>query len=49
MDLPKFNETFIPILEVLSDGEIFHHRELLKQVEDKYYSNLPNYAELDEQ
>ena len=41
MDLPKFNETFIPILEVLNDGEIIHHRELLKQVEDKYYSNLP--------
>ena len=41
MDLPKFNETFIPILEVLSDGKIIHHRELLKQVEDKYYSNLP--------
>ena len=40
MDLPKFNETFIPILEVLSDGEIIHHRELLKRVEDKYYSNL---------
>ncbi len=41
MDLPKFNETFIPILEVLSDGKTIHHRELLKQVEDKYYSNLP--------
>lgn len=41
MDLPKFNETFIPILEVLSNGEILHHRELLKRVEDKYYSNLP--------
>jgi restriction system protein len=41
MDLPKFNETFIPILEILSDGEIIHHRELLKKVEDKYYSNLP--------
>ncbi len=41
MDLPEFNETFIPILEVLSDGKTIHHRELLKQVEDKYYSNLP--------
>ena len=41
MDLPKFNETFIPILDVLSDGKIIHHRELLKRVEDKYYSNLP--------
>lgn len=28
MDLPKFNETFIPILEVLSDEKIIRHREL---------------------
>ncbi|MBW2640839.1 MAG: restriction endonuclease [Deltaproteobacteria bacterium] len=41
MDLPKFNETFIPILEILSDENIIRHRELLKQVEDKYYSDLP--------
>jgi restriction system protein len=41
MNLPRFNETFNPILEVLSDGEVIHHRELLKRVEDKYYSNLP--------
>ena len=41
MDLPKFNETFVPILEILSDGKIIRHRELLKQVEDKYYSDLP--------
>lgn len=41
MDLPKFNETFIPILEVLSDEKIVRHRELLKQVEDKYYSDIP--------
>jgi restriction system protein len=41
MDLPKFNETFIPILEILGDEKIIRHRELLKQVEDKYYSDLP--------
>jgi len=41
MDLPKFNETFIPILEVLSDGKTIHHMELIKSVENKYYSNLP--------
>lgn len=41
MDIPKFNETLIPILEVLSDGKIIRHSELLKRVEDKYYSNLP--------
>ncbi len=41
MELPKFNETFIPILEILSDEKIIRHRELLKQVEENNYSNLP--------
>jgi len=40
-ELPKFHETFNPILEILSTGEIIHHRELLKKVVDKYYSDLP--------
>jgi restriction system protein len=40
-ELPKFHETFNPILDILSNGEIIHHRELLKKVLDKYYSNLP--------
>ena len=42
MDLPKFHETFNPILDILSDGKTIHHRELIKAVEDKYYSSLPN-------
>lgn len=41
MELPKFHETFNPILDILSDGKTIHHRELLKIVVDKYYSNLP--------
>ena len=41
MELPKFHETFNPILDILSDGKTMHHRELLKIVVDKYYSNLP--------
>lgn len=41
-ELPKFHETFNPILEILSDGKTIHHRELLKKVLDKYYSDLPN-------
>jgi len=41
MELPKFHETFNPILEILSDGGIIHHRELLNKVLAKYYSNLP--------
>ena len=40
-DLPKFHETFNPILEILSNGQIIHHRELLKEVVEKYYSDLP--------
>ena len=40
-ELPKFHETFNPILEILSNGKIIHHRELLKNVMDKYYSALP--------
>jgi len=42
MELPKFHETFIPILEVLSSGEILHYNELRKRVRDKYYSDLPD-------
>ncbi len=41
MDLPKFHETFNPILEILSDGKIIHHRELLKVVVEKFYADLP--------
>lgn len=41
MELPKFHETFNPILDILSDGKIIHHRELLVRVLDKYYSALP--------
>jgi restriction system protein len=41
MDMPKFHETFIPILDMLADGKIIHHRELLNKIVDKYYSNLP--------
>ena len=39
--MPKFNETFIPILKVLANGEILPHRELLKRVVENYYSDLP--------
>lgn len=40
-ELPKFHETFNPILDILSTSEIIHHRELLKRVVEKYYSGLP--------
>lgn len=41
MELPKFNETFFPILEVLKDGEIIKGRDLLRIVEERFYSDLP--------
>lgn len=41
MELPKFNETFLPILEVLKDGSIIKGRDLLRIVEEKFYSDLP--------
>ena len=41
MELPKFNETFLPILEVLKDGQTIKGRELVRLVEDKFYSELP--------
>lgn len=41
-EIPKFHETFNPILEVLSDKEIIHTRELQKKVIEKYYSHLNN-------
>ena len=40
MEIPKFDETFIPILEVLKDGKIFKSRELIEEVKSKFYSEL---------
>ncbi len=41
MDLPKFNETFLPILDVLKNGDVINGRVLIRKVEDKFYSKLP--------
>ena len=41
MELPKFNETFLPILDILKDGQTIKGRELLRLVEEKFYSDLP--------
>ncbi len=40
--LPKFYETFIPILEVLKDGEPMAYSELRNTVRDLYFSGLPD-------
>jgi restriction system protein len=39
--LPKFNETFGPILKILAEGETIHHRELIKKVQSEFYADLP--------
>lgn len=41
MEIPKFHETFSPILEILSNGQTIHTRELQKLVIEKYYKHLP--------
>ena len=40
-EIPKFHETFNPILDVLSNEEVIHTREMQKRVIEKYYSHLP--------
>jgi restriction system protein len=42
MELPKYHETFIPILEILNSIETISSRELTLRVRDKYYSEIPN-------
>lgn len=40
-EIPKFHETFNPILDILSNKEILHTREMQKMIIEKYYSHLP--------
>lgn len=40
LEIPKYSETFNPILEVLSNDEILHRRELIKKVIQKSYFHL---------
>jgi restriction system protein len=40
MEMPKFHETFIPILKVLENGEILQARELYQKVIDQFYHEL---------
>ncbi len=42
MELPKFNETFLPILEVLKDSEIIKGRDLIRLVQERFYADLPH-------
>lgn len=40
-ELPKYHETFVPILETLENGKPLNGRELEVKVRDKYYYDLP--------
>jgi len=41
MELPKYHETFIPVLETLNTEESLSSGELSSQIRDNYYSDLP--------
>lgn len=41
LELPKFHETFNPILEILSNGETIHTREMQNRVIEKFYAHFP--------
>lgn len=41
MELPKYHETFMPVLETLNNVESLNSRELASRVRNNYYSNLP--------
>jgi restriction system protein len=40
MDIPKFDETFLPILATLKSGKVFRTRELIDEVKSNFYSGL---------
>lgn len=40
MEIPKFNETFLPILKVLLDGRIVAARDLYQEVEGSFYADV---------
>ncbi|MES2797594.1 MAG: restriction endonuclease [Bacteroidota bacterium] len=40
LEIPKFHETFNPILEILKNGKTIHTRDLLSLVIQKYFSHL---------
>ncbi|WP_299157058.1 restriction endonuclease [uncultured Christiangramia sp.] len=40
MEIPKFHETFIPILKILKDEKVLHHRDMSNRVIEKFYSSL---------
>ena len=47
MEIPKFHETFVPILKVLENGNTLQARVMYQMVIDQFYSNLSD-AQLEE-
>lgn len=43
MEIPKFHDTFIPILKVLSDNRVIGTSDLFTKVNDQFYSALPKH------
>ncbi len=41
-EIPRFHETFTPILNILRDGKTIHSREMINMVIVEYYSHLPD-------
>ena len=41
MEIPKYHETYIPVLETLNTAESLNSRDLASRVRDTYYSDLP--------
>lgn len=39
--LPKYHETFVPILKTLSSGDVIQTNLLIKKVQDNFYGHLP--------
>ena len=39
-EMPKFHETFLPILDILSDSKIRHYNDLKIKVRDKHFIDL---------
>ena len=42
IEIPKFHETFMPILDILKNGDIIQARELYQKVISTHYSQLTN-------
>ncbi len=39
-EIPKFHETFNPILKILSDGNVMYSRDMINKVVETFYSHL---------